>query len=78
MEGYHQIEPTSTERLLTCLGLAIDEAKLVRSLIQAKDRTDKEKSEYPFSRRLVLLNREITYLEGKLNLVRDQAKTKIV
>jgi hypothetical protein len=27
----------STEHLLTCLGLAIDEAKLVRSLIQSRD-----------------------------------------
>ena len=32
-----QIEPVSTEPLLTCLGLAIDEAKLVRPLIQWKD-----------------------------------------
>jgi len=32
-----QIEPVSTEHLLTCLGLAIDEAKLVRSIIKSKD-----------------------------------------
>ena len=31
-----QIELTSKDRLLTCLGLAIDEAKLVRSLIESK------------------------------------------
>lgn len=29
----HQIEPTSTDHLLTCLGLAIDEAKLEREIV---------------------------------------------
>ena len=31
------MKPVSTDHLLTRLGLAIDEAKLVRSLIQSKD-----------------------------------------
>ncbi len=69
----HQIEPVSTEHLLTCLGLAIDEAKLTRELIQAKDRAHKEKAENHFSHRLILINREIELLESKLAKVRSQA-----
>ena len=73
MNGIHQIEPTSTDRLLTCLSLAIDEAKLVREIIQAKDRANKEKSENHFSHRLILINREIELLEAKLARVRNLA-----
>ncbi len=73
MNGSHQIEPTSTDRLLNCLGLAIDEAKLARSLIQAKDRAHKEKTENHFSHRLIIINREIELLEAKLARVRSQA-----
>ncbi len=70
--GAH-IEPVSTEHLLNCLTLAIDEAKLVRLLIQAKDRASKEKSENHISHRLILINREIELLESKLAKVRSQA-----
>jgi hypothetical protein len=68
-----QIEPVSTARMLTCLGLAIDEAKLVRSLIQSKDMAHQMKAEKSFSDRLNHLNREIKYLEKKLAEVRYQA-----
>ena len=68
-----QIEPTSKEQLLTCLGLAIDEAKLVKSLIESRDRAGKLKQDDPFSRQLVYLNREINYLEVKLTQVRRTA-----
>jgi hypothetical protein len=61
-----QIEPTSTDRLLTCLGLAIDEAKLVRSIITSKSMASKLQSENPLSRRLIQVNDEIIYLESKL------------
>ena len=68
-----QIEPTSTDRLLTCLGLAIDEAKLVRSIIESKDMAHKLKNEKPLSEKLCHLIREIEYLEVKLAKVRSRA-----
>jgi len=73
MNLHPQIEPASTGRLLICLGLAIDEAKLVRSLIQSKDLVHTLKAENPISDRLIHLNREINYLEKKLAEVRCQA-----
>ena len=72
-----QIEPVSTERLLTCLGLAIDEAKLLRSIVKSKDTAQKLKMEKPFSQRLVFLNREIEYLEAKLIQVRSRANRNL-
>ena len=68
-----QIEPVSTEHLLNCLGLAIDEAKLVRSLIQLKDIVRVLKEKKPFSERLIYLNKEIQHLETKLIEVRSKA-----
>ena len=68
-----QIELTSKDRLLTCLGLAIDEAKLVRSLIESKDRAGQLKANDPFSQQLIYLNKEINYLEVKLTQVRRTA-----
>lgn len=70
----HQIEPTSTEHLLTCLGLAIDEAKLVKTIVESKEEVDKLKAEKSVSKRLVHLNREIEYLEAKLIQVRSSAR----
>jgi len=58
---------------MTCLGLAIDEAKLVRSLIESKDKAGKLEVNDPFSRQLIYLNREINYLEVKLTQVRRTA-----
>ena len=71
-----QIELTSTDRLLTCLGLAIDEAKLVRSIIESKDMAHKLKNEKPLSKKLCQLNREIEYLEVKLAKVRSRANKR--
>ena len=69
-----QIESASTERLLACLGLAIDEAKLVRLIIKSKDMAYKLKTENPFSQRLVNLNLKIAYLETKLVKFRLEVK----
>ena len=71
-----QIEPASTEHLLACLGLAIDEAKLVRSIIKSKDMAYKLKTKNPFSQRLVNLNREIAHLETDLVKFRSEVKCK--
>ena len=68
-----QIEPTSADHLLTCLDLAIDEARLVRSLIKSKEMALKLKDKNPFSDRLLFLNVEIPYLEAKLIQVRCMA-----
>lgn len=73
---FHQIEPASTDRLLACFSLAIDEAKLVRSLNQMKDQVSKVGANTPFSERLIFLNRKITNLEAKLADVRKQANQR--
>ena len=70
-------EPASTEHLLTCMGLAIDEARLLRSLIESKQLAARLKQDQPFSDRLVYLNREITYLEKKLAELRRKARPGI-
>ena len=75
MNTFTEIESVSTEHLLTCLGLAIDEAKLVRSIIKSKDFAAKLETEKPAPRRLILLNREIELLEAKLAEVREQANS---
>lgn len=67
-----QIEPVSTEHLLTCLGLAIDEAMLTRTIIKSKDIARDLETKNPVPRRLMLLNREIELLEAKLTRVRSQ------
>jgi hypothetical protein len=70
-----QTEPVSTEHLLMCLGLAIDEAKLVRSLIQMQDLARKLKIEKPSSDRLRHMNQEIDKLEHKLVEVRKRSQS---
>ena len=70
-----QIEPVSTEHLLICLGLAIDEAKLVRSLIRMQGLAEKLKIEKPFSDRVRYLNQEIGNIEQKLVEVRQRAQS---
>ena len=67
------IEPTSADYLLTCLDLAIDETKLIRSLIKSKEMAFKLKEKNPFSDRLLFLNVEIPYLEAKLIQIRSMA-----
>ncbi len=67
------MKPVSTEQLLTDLGLAVDEAKLVRSLIKSQDLARKLKKENPFSERLIYLNKEIKYMEDQLTKVRSKA-----
>ena len=67
------IEPTSTGQLLSCMGLAIDEAKLVRSLIQSRNLLNKSKLDDPYSPRLIFLTREISHIEAKLTQVRKAA-----
>jgi len=68
-----QIQPTSTERVLSCMALAIDETKLVRSIIKSRDMASNLKKDNMFTQRFSYLNKEITHLESKLVLVRNKA-----
>ena len=70
-------ELPSTEQLLTDLGLAIDEAKLVRSLIKSQDLARKLKEENPFSERLIYLNKEVRYMEDKLIKLRKAGRDNL-
>ena len=70
---FTQIAPTSTERVLSCMALAIDETKLVRSIIKSRDMASNLKKDNMFTQRFSYLNKEITHLESKLVLVRSKA-----
>ena len=70
-------ELPSTEQLLTDLGLAIDEAKLVRSLIKSQDLARKLKEENPFSERLIYMNKEVRYMEDKLIKLRKVGRDNL-
>ena len=69
-----QTESASTERLLACLDLAIDEAKLVRLIIKSKDMAYKLKTQNPSSDKLVDLNHQIAHLETKLVKLRSEVR----
>lgn len=71
----HQIEPTSTVRLLSCLGLAIEETKLVRSLVKSREMARNIKTSKLFPQRSVCLSREIKGLEARLTQVRSKANS---
>ncbi len=73
MDTFPQIEPTSTERVLSCMALAIDETKLVRSIMKSRDMASKLKKDNLFTQRFSYLNQEITNLESKLVQVRNKA-----
>lgn len=68
----HQ-EPVSTDRLLTSLTLAIEEAKLVRSIIESKSIADRMRAQKPVPKRLARIDRDIEYLESKLAQLRSRA-----
>ena len=66
-------ELTSTERLLRCLGPAIDEAKLVRSIIKSRDFARNLAKDKPLFDRLQFVNQENDYLESELARVGTMA-----
>ena len=68
-----QIAPTSTARLLTCMGLAIDETKLVRSINESREMIKQLESDDPFSHRLLFLRKEISSFEARLAKTRHKA-----
>jgi len=72
MKAHSQIEPVSTEHLLAFLGLAIDEARQARLLIQSKDSSNMLKEESLLSDTLSHLDQEIDYLEREIAQVRGR------
>jgi hypothetical protein len=79
MNTSHQIEPTATARLLTCLGLAIDETKLIRSINQSSEVIRQLEADDPGAHRLIFLRRELSSLEARLGKIRRHAsRIKIV
>lgn len=68
-----QIAPTSTARLLICMGLAIDETKLVRSINESREVIKQLESDNPYSHRLLFLRKEISNLEARLAKIRHKA-----
>ena len=68
-----QITPTTTAGLLTCLGLAIDETKLVRSINESREVIKQLESDDPLSHRLLFLRKEISNLETRLAKIRRKA-----
>ena len=65
-------EPASTDRLLASLALAIEEARLVRSIIESKGIADRLRSAKPVPRRLARIDREIECLEARLRQLRKR------
>ena len=77
MNVIYQIEPSSTDRLLSCLDLAIEEAKLVKMLIETKSIVDRLKIEERSSNSQMNLDRNIDILEKKLADIRGQASKRL-
>lgn len=59
-------EITENDKLLNSLGLAVAEAKMIRSLLKARESSIKADRHSNQIERLTHLNREIDYLEAKL------------
>ena len=73
MDIHPQIEPTSTARLLTCMSLAIDETKLLRSINKSKLMVKQLEAKNPSSHKLIFLKKEISNLEARLTKIRHKA-----
>lgn len=70
-------EITSNDKLLTSLGLAVAEAKMIRSLLKARESSLKGDRNSNQAERLTHLNREIDYLEAKLIEIKSKANRSL-
>lgn len=68
------IDPVSTNQLLNNLSLAIDEAKLVRSISNIEEQIYKIQNTAGPSPRTSFLERELTNLKKELELTRGKAE----
>ena len=66
-------EITSNDKLLTSLGLAVAEARMLRSLLKARESSLQADRNSNQVERLTHLNREIDYLEAKLIEIKSKA-----
>lgn len=76
MDTSPQIEPISTTSLLTCLALAIDEIKLIRSIDIAREAIKQLETDNPSSHRMLFLKKEMSNLEARLTETRSRASRK--
>lgn len=67
-------EPASTKRLLTNLSLAIDEARIVRNIVDLSDNLRRIEYSPDSTSRVAYLRKEIGNLELKLSDLRAMAK----
>ncbi len=67
-------EPANTKRVLANLSLAIDEARLVRKIVELSDYMRRIKFQPDSSKRLEYLSKEIERLEEQLAKTRLLAK----
>ena len=73
MDMTPQIDATSTARLLACLGQAIDEAKLIKSIKISRQMIKDLEEDNPSSERLIFLKKEVSNLEARLVKIRNDA-----
>jgi hypothetical protein len=66
------IEPTTTHRLLANLSVAVEETKIVRSIVEYSDQLRKIESVPEAAKRAQFIRDEIVRLESKLPQNRDQ------
>ena len=67
------IDPVSTKQILKDLSLAIDEAKVVRTLGIMKDRLYQIETQNGSTKSSESLKQEIASLEEQLRMIRDRA-----
>ena len=70
-------EITSNDKLLTSLGLAIAEAKMLRSALKARESSLVAARQDGRLERLENLDREIDYLEAKVKEVRSKVNRSL-
>ncbi len=70
-------EITSNDRLQVSLGLAIAEARMLRSLLKSRESSIKADREDGRLERLARLDREIDYLEAKIKEVRSKSNRSL-
>ena len=66
--------PASTRRLLNNLSLAIDEARIVRNIVDLSDNLRRIEYRPDSISRVAYLRRELVHLESKLTDVRELAR----
>ena len=70
-------EITSNDKLQVSLGLAVAEARMLRSLLKARESSIKADRENGRLERLAQLDREIDYLEAKIKEIRSKSNRSL-